>query len=262
FSCQMESLKREKHDYGSAHAYADAWRKWMADTHAWYAFHHMMAAQMVSGVASMGVGVGGAPQPAAAAPQNGNTVTVTAAGVRVGTATYTIPSFARRILAELIDCVFTFAIKIVFVYLLIEFDILDLTRYERLINEHADLQTLIDITHELFPLEVIGKILCSLLEAYLISYGFGGLPAGQTPGKNLMGLTVISCHQVFPVVGNPRQVHVSGLLSVPFRHSLQRSLFKNVLVNSLIPLSSIVYVFNYNRALYDVTANTIVVRRQ
>ncbi|KAF8382234.1 hypothetical protein PRIPAC_71376 [Pristionchus pacificus] len=252
----MEPLKTERHDYGSAHAYADAWRKWMADTHAWYAFHHMMAAQMVSGAPSMTNGTG-APQ---AAPQPA--VTVTAAGVRVGTSTYTIPSFARRILAELIDCVFTFAIKIIFVYLLIEFDILDLSRYERLINDHADLQTLIDITHELFPLEVIGKILCSLLEAYLISYGFGGLPPGQTPGKNIMGLTVISCHQVFPVVGNPRQVHVSGLLRVPFRHSLQRSLFKNVLVNSLIPLSSIVYVFNYNRALYDVTANTIVVRRQ
>lgn len=42
----MEPLKRERHDYGSAHAYADAWRKWMADTHAWYAFHHMMAAQV------------------------------------------------------------------------------------------------------------------------------------------------------------------------------------------------------------------------
>ncbi|GMT04576.1 hypothetical protein PENTCL1PPCAC_26750 [Pristionchus entomophagus] len=258
----MEPLKRETYEYGSAHAYADACRKWMADTHAWYAFHHMMAAQIASGAPSMvGGGMGGVHQQTAA-QQTGSTVTVTAGGVRVGTATYTIPSFARRILAELIDCVFTFAIKIVFVYLLIEFDILDLSRYERLINDHADLQTLIDITHELFPLEVIGKILCSLLEAYLISYGFFALPAGQTPGKNLMGLTVISCHQVFPVVGNPRQVHVSGLLTVPFRHSLQRSLFKNVLVNSLIPLSSIVYVFNYNRALYDVTANTIVVRRQ
>ncbi|GMT33157.1 hypothetical protein PFISCL1PPCAC_24454 [Pristionchus fissidentatus] len=257
----MEPQKRETFEYGSAHAYADAWRKWTADTHAWYAFHHMMAAQVAAGAPSIAAG-SAAPTAAQTAAQATNTVTVTAGGVRVVTATYTIPSFARRILAELIDCVFTFAIKIIFVYLLIEFDILDLSRYERLINDHADLQTLIDITHELFPLEVVGKILCSLLEAYLISYGFGGLPAGQTPGKNLMGLTVISCHQVFPVVGNPRQVHVSGLATVPFRHSLQRSLFKNVLVNSLIPLSSIVYVFNYNRALYDVTATTIVVRRQ
>lgn len=47
------------------------------------------------------------------------------------------------------------------------FNFSDLSRYERLINDHADLQTLIDITHELFPLEVIGKILCSLLEVFI-----------------------------------------------------------------------------------------------
>lgn len=40
----------------------------------------------------------------------------------------------------------------------------DLERYDRLLSDQADLQTLIDVTQDLFPVEVLNKIITSLIE--------------------------------------------------------------------------------------------------
>ncbi|EYC38224.1 hypothetical protein Y032_0732g1917 [Ancylostoma ceylanicum] len=49
----------------------------------------------------------------------------------------------------------------------------DLSRFDKLLGNEADLQTLVDITQELFPLELLGKLACSLLEVCLRGYCSG-----------------------------------------------------------------------------------------
>jgi hypothetical protein len=86
----------------------------------------------------------------------------------------------------------------------------DLDQLESILNNSADLQTLIDLTQGLFHLEVISKIFSGILEAFCITYGFGHYPPGCTPGKFLMGLRIVSCLDVQPVNGGaPNQVMVT-----------------------------------------------------
>ncbi|KAM3729219.1 Uncharacterized protein ACO02O_05734 [Dirofilaria immitis] len=170
----------------------------------------------------------------------------------------TIPSFTRRIFAEIIDFVFAFVAKLFIVYFLVEIGIVDLDKYDRLLGDDADLHTLIDVTQELFPIEMLAKVVVSIVEALFISYGFGSLPAGQTPGKVALNIQVITCYQVTPIPGS-EEVNVVRTLNVPFKNSLIRSLTKNMLINLLFPLSAAAFAFTYNRAGYDIAARTIVV---
>ncbi|VDP42790.1 unnamed protein product [Heligmosomoides polygyrus] len=71
-------------------------------------------------------------------------------------------------MAELIDFFFAFFIKLSIVYYLVEMEFLDLSRFDKLLGKDADLQTLVDVTQELFPLELLGKLACSLLEVEFI----------------------------------------------------------------------------------------------
>ncbi|EJW73482.1 RDD family protein, partial [Wuchereria bancrofti] len=94
--------------------------------------------------------------------------------------------------------------------------------------------------------------------ALFVSYGFGSVPAGQTPGKVALNIQVITCYQVIPIAGS-EDVNIVRTLGVPFKNSLLRSLTKNMLINLLFPLSAAAYAFTYNRAGYDIAARTIVV---
>lgn len=44
----------------------------------------------------------------------------------------------------------------------------DLEKYDRLLSDEADLQSLIDITQELFPVELLGKVVISVAEVCFI----------------------------------------------------------------------------------------------
>ncbi|KAF7639784.1 RDD domain-containing protein, partial [Meloidogyne graminicola] len=49
-------------------------------------------------------------------------------------------------------------------------------------------------------------------------------------------------------------------LNFIFFRALLRSVLKNSLTTFLFPLSTAFYIFNYNRAVYDLIAKTIVVK--
>ncbi|KHJ91749.1 hypothetical protein OESDEN_08374 [Oesophagostomum dentatum] len=84
--------------------------------------------------------------------------------------------------------------------------------------------------------------------------------AGQTPGKYVMGVRVIECGSVTHVPGAaPNVVRVTGTVLVPFKLAVLRSLLKNILINSLVPFSTVAFAFNFNRAIYDIVARTIVI---
>ncbi|VDM54869.1 unnamed protein product [Angiostrongylus costaricensis] len=139
------------------------------------------------------------------------------------TAQFVVASYLRRFTAEVIDFVFAFFIKLILIYCLVEMEFVDLNRFDKLLGSEADLQMLVDITQELFPLELLGKLTCSLLEVDLL----------------------------FKMSSDSRAM-------VVFRAML-RSMLKNMLINSLVPFSTVAFAFNYNRAIYDIIARTIVI---
>lgn len=48
----------------------------------------------------------------------------------------------------------------------------DLDKYDRLLGDEADLQTLIDVTQELFPIEMLAKVIVSIVEVSTPSFIF------------------------------------------------------------------------------------------
>ncbi|VDO80444.1 unnamed protein product [Haemonchus placei] len=175
-------------------------------------------------------------------------------------AQFKLASYLRRFIAEVIDFIFAFFIKLMLVYYLVEMELVDLSRFDKLLGNEADLQTLVDVTQELFPLELLGKLACSFLEALCLSQSVFPRFFGQTPGKYIMRVRVIECGSVTPVAGAPPDVvRVTGVLSVPFKSAILRSMLKNILINSLVPFSTVAFAFNHNRAIYDILARTIVI---
>ncbi|VDK56320.1 unnamed protein product [Anisakis simplex] len=257
-SCSVVSRK----DYGTAAAYADEVRKWVMASQCWAICHQMACMHSYAYVAScMNPQFAASQQTSPVLTSNASATTNNAppqAGATSFTQRRAIPSFARRIAAEVIDSFVAFGVKLFIVYFLVELNFIDLDKYDRLLSDEADLQALIDITQELFPVEVLGKVVISVAEALFISYGWGSVPPGATPGKGLMGIQVIPCRQVTPIPGTD-DVEILRDPSIPFKNSLLRSLMKNLLINLLFPLSAAAYAFNYNRAIYDLAANTIVV---
>uniref|UniRef100_A0A915AJA0 RDD domain-containing protein n=1 Tax=Parascaris univalens TaxID=6257 RepID=A0A915AJA0_PARUN len=244
-------------DYGSAAAYAEEVRKWVVASQCWAICHQMACMHSYAYVASC-------LNPQLSASQRATSAASRSDGAPQAQATgqsrqrRTIPSFSRRIAAEIIDSVIAFGVKLFIVYFLVEINAIDLEKYDRLLSDEADLQSLIDITQELFPIELLGKVVISVAEALFLSYGWGSVPSGATPGKGLMGIQVLSCRHITPIPGTD-DVEVLRDPHVPFKNSLLRSLIKNMLINLLFPLSAAAYAFNYNRAIYDLAANTIVV---
>ncbi|EFO25878.1 RDD family protein [Loa loa] len=248
-------------DYGSAAAYAIELRKWLFTTHCWAFCHQMATMHSLAYLASCN-------RPEIMVPQSPLGVTLPPSSVPPPTTNlsnsnqfiqrHAISSFTRRILAEIVDSIFAFIAKLLIVYLLVEIGVVDLDKYDRLLGDEADLHTLIDVTQELFPIEMLAKIVVSIVEALFVSYGFGSVPAGQTPGKVVLNIQVITCYQVIPIAGS-EEVNIVRTLTVPFKNSLLRSLTKNMLINLLFPLSAAAYAFTYNRAGYDIAARTIVV---
>ncbi|CAI4225953.1 unnamed protein product [Auanema sp. JU1783] len=237
--------------YDGAADYADQVRKWLFQTRCWQAVLQSAVPFPVPPNNNQNINATPINQ------QNNNTI-VSINGRRLLTGTYKMASLPRRALAELIDWFLLFSVKILGIYWLISFDALDLSPYEKLIGKEADMQSFINATQDVFPLEMVLKVFGSILEAIFLSYGYLWFPPGASPGKIFLNLKVISAHTVIPTA-NPMEVIVTGDEKLPFLYSLLRSLVKNMIVNMLLPVSSILFGFQYNRAVYDLLAKTIVV---
>ncbi|CAJ0945320.1 unnamed protein product, partial [Mesorhabditis belari] len=248
-------------DYGSAAAYAEAVRKWVDDVTRWRAVHHAALTHAFIHAIQNQTLMANQTSTTQATP-SAATVQQQLDGSRIVQRRYRYPSYVRRLIAELLDFIFAFIVKLFIIYSLVMFDFIDLDRYEKLMDQQTDLQMIIDITQDLFPLEILGKFVCSFVEALCISYGFFSLCPGQTPGKMIVGIQVISCHNASSVVGNGDMIEVTGSTRVPFKNSLIRASIKNLLVNSLVPLSTIAFAFHHNRAIYDLMAKTVVVFKE
>jgi hypothetical protein len=263
----------EPKDYGSAKAYTEAVRNWSNSMQCWMAWnqmaawqnfashtYHQMGTMANSATAGANIGIARPHLPIA----NIRHIFRFVGGNRNVQQTlivqqYTVPSFLKRILAELLDFFFLFMFKMILVYAIVEMELIDLDQFDKILSNDADLQTLIDVTQELFHVEVLCKVFSAIVEAFFLTYGFMSYPPGCTPGKFIMGLQVVSCLNIQSVPGTNDRVQVTRLPRITLRNALIRSLLKNMVTNFLFPLSTAFYVFNFNRAIYDIAAKTLVV---
>uniref|UniRef100_A0A1I8BQN6 RDD domain-containing protein n=1 Tax=Meloidogyne hapla TaxID=6305 RepID=A0A1I8BQN6_MELHA len=225
-----------KKDYGSAAAYVQEVHKWSQSVRWCMAYQQMMSSFWTNTFLQQQQAAMLMQQQQALSPfsQRGATIRLNLTRIfrTAGAAPsipqtiiiqqFEIPSFFRRIAAEAIDSIILFVFKLLLVYTLVEADLIDLDQFESILTAHADLQTLIDVTQGLFSVELFFKLIVAVIEALCITYGMTNIPIGCTPGKKLLGIKVISCLDVQPVVGSPDRVAITSFAFIDFKRYLKK----------------------------------------
>ncbi|KAK3747228.1 hypothetical protein RRG08_005864 [Elysia crispata] len=174
-----------------------------------------------------------------------------------------IPTFWKRVAAELIDFTFLFYIKMTVSFFLmteLSLDHLSFIASDDIFDSFNDLDydRAFAITFEVIALEIINRILITIFETMCICRTVGdGVALGATPGKRMMGLRVVSCDNVV-AVDNDR-VRVSPAGNVSFKNAFLRSVIKNFTIAFFLPACLTLFFFKHNRTAYDVVSHTIVV---
>ncbi|XP_068626790.1 protein FAM8A1 [Battus philenor] len=175
---------------------------------------------------------------------------------------YIIPPLYKRLLAELIDFMLLFILKLIVTFIAVDmFEFIDLDKFDfyKLSEKYDDYKYAMELTSEILFLEIIYRILVCIYEAFCLSRSVGGA-GGATPGKALLGLRVVTASAVIPVEGRPKEtVLLYPGRSLSFFLALARSLMKNFLISLLFPLCVVFFVFRHNRTGYDLLCGVIVV---
>ncbi|XP_049883093.1 protein FAM8A1 [Pectinophora gossypiella] len=175
---------------------------------------------------------------------------------------YVIPPLYKRLLAEFIDFMLLFILKLIVTFVAVDmFEFIDLEKFDfyKFSEHYDDYKYAMELTSEILFLEVIYRILVCIFEACCLS-GSIGRTGGATPGKALLGLRVVTASAVIPVEGRPREtVLLYPGRPLTFLIALVRSLMKNFLISLLFPLCVVLFVFRHNRTGYDLLCGVIVV---
>ncbi|XP_018014325.1 protein FAM8A1 isoform X2 [Hyalella azteca] len=173
---------------------------------------------------------------------------------------YLVPSLWKRFLAESIDFMLLFTIKLVITYLAIDFlDLFDMENYnlETLRADMlSDYRLTMNVTWDIFLLESIHRVLNCVFEALCLHRDRRG-QGGATPGKKLMGLRVVRCEWVVPTLNN--QVLVYPAADLGLWRSFTRAVAKNITITLMFPMCVTFFMYHNNRMLYDVMAGSLVV---
>jgi len=183
---------------------------------------------------------------AAAAPQRGQE--------------FKIPQLWKRVLAEFVDFILLFLIKLGVTLLTVEYvGGIDIERYdiELLFSQNIDYETAYALTSELVAMEIINRIIICIFETLCLRRGVAGTVGGTTPGKRLMGLRVISCEDIISIDEHKVRVNPAG--NIGLWNALVRSVIKNFSLAFFFPVCFTVYFFQHNRAAYDVISSCVVV---
>jgi len=192
------------------------------------------------------------------------------AGPGAGGVLYKVPTFWKRIAAELIDFTLLFYIKmLVSISLMSELNLdqIDSVVFFRSIfgteeiydsfNE-LDYEKAFAITFEVIALEIINRVIITIFETMcLYRARVRGQPVGATPGKRFMGLKVVSCTFTRDVGFGQILVLPAGAINL--RNAFLRSVIKNFTIAFFFPACLTLFFFKHNRTAYDVIAHTIVV---
>ncbi|KOC60499.1 Protein FAM8A1 [Habropoda laboriosa] len=139
----------------------------------------------------------------------------------------------------------------------IDIDDLDLVRA----NLRIDYKMALEMTYGILMLEIIHRVIVCINEAFWLQRGLNGLIGGATPGKSIMGLIVVQCRSVTPVdrPDDPDVVLVSPGTDLGLPLALGRSVVKNMILAFLFPVCFALFFFRFNRTVYDLLCNSIVV---
>ncbi|KAL1285097.1 Uncharacterized protein TPS_08688 [Trichinella pseudospiralis] len=172
-----------------------------------------------------------------------------------------IPPFRRRIVAELIDYFCCLVMLILFMIILHELDIINVSHIEKIFTVESDIQSLVDLTQELVPYEIMKRLSVSFFEASYLAFSgcFDNVQFGCTPGKFAMKIRVIPCESISPGAAENIAVVERYEDNITFPRALLRSLLKNICLGFLFPLSLTTYFLPHNRAFYDIVSKTVVV---
>lgn len=187
---------------------------------------------------------------------------------RVGSL-YSLPPLWKRVAAEIIDFVVLFYLKIMMTVLvlrhmgylrddnLIEVPLDIMPKFDFTEITEMDIEKAFSFTSELIALEIMNRIMITIFETLCLCKGLGGAVGGATPGKRMLGLKVVSCLHVAPQAHG--RVIVCPAKDIGFFSALVRSVIKNFTMAFFFPACLTVFIFQHNRAAYDILAKTIVV---
>lgn len=168
---------------------------------------------------------------------------------------YLVPPLYKRLLAEILDFIFLFVVKLFLALLAGDYIQLEKFDLDKLTENLDSYEKALEMTSELLVVELTYRVMVCFYEALCLSYSGAN---GATPGKAMLGLKVVSASAVIPA-GSPRAVLIHPAAPLSFSTALSRSLIKNLLISLLFPLCFALFVFRYNRTGYDLICNTIVV---
>uniref|UniRef100_A0A2P2I3T7 Protein FAM8A1-like n=1 Tax=Hirondellea gigas TaxID=1518452 RepID=A0A2P2I3T7_9CRUS len=176
---------------------------------------------------------------------------------------YTVPPLWKRFIAETIDFLLLFTIKLAVTYVAVDFfDVFDIDQFnlETLrADVLSDYRLTMNMTWDILLLETIHRIGNCLFEALCLHRGGGGV-GGATPGKRVMGLRVVRCQWAVPTLND--QVLVYPAQDLGLGRALLRAVAKNIAITLLFPLCVTMFFYQHNRTLYDVLAGSVVVEER
>ncbi|XP_053685555.1 protein FAM8A1 isoform X2 [Sabethes cyaneus] len=195
---------------------------------------------------------------------------------RTGGYEFVIAPLWKRFVAEGIDIVIIFLLKVMMTMAFIDFLDIDVTMFSRMELDfdairssiESNYNELLSFTSELILVELITKFAVCLYET-LWTVHSQGPSGGATPGKMLMGIRIVHVEAVMllnpPQPGgnnnnqNPIRVLLYPATNPGFKRALGRSIAKNILIALFFPMCFLMFFFKHNRTMYDVMTKTIVV---
>ncbi|XP_043524667.1 protein FAM8A1 isoform X2 [Frieseomelitta varia] len=176
---------------------------------------------------------------------------------------YRIPPIWKRFVAEFIDSTMLFLLKFSITFIAIDvFDFIDIDDLDLVrANLRIDYKMALEMTYGILVLEIIHRVIVCIFEAFWLQHGINGRIGGATPGKSMMGLRVVQCRNVTPVdrPDDPDVVLVSPGTDLGLPLALGRSVVKNMILAFLFPICFALFFFRFNRTVYDLLCNSIVV---
>ncbi|XP_054268513.1 protein FAM8A1-like [Macrosteles quadrilineatus] len=175
-----------------------------------------------------------------------------------------IPALWKRLLAEFLDFLILFILKLAVTWIAIDFfEIIDLAKFDldslQVDMRRMDYRVALQVTHNIMILEVVHRVVVCIFETFWLVGGVAGRIGGATPGKSMMGLRVVRCENVTNLPGNDEIVVVYPGTDLGLGWAFARSFIKNLVLALFIPFIVAFYYFPFNRAGYDMICNTIVI---
>lgn len=170
-----------------------------------------------------------------------------------------IASIQKRVFAELIDFVFMYFTKFVaFSIFYNNTEYFSQLQYSLIIDENTSIADL----EQLLVQALVYRFMVFVYEVFFLTGGLYGSTGGATPGKFLMGLTVIAGDHVetFELVPGSEEkvrIHPGGHLGL--WRACCRALVKNFSMTFLFPVFLTILFFPHNRTIYDIIAGSVVV---